>query len=287
MFTLWMSTAMNNLTPRSDERLCVVMPVYNEEAVVGIVLEKWHAALTDLGIDFVIRPYNDGSKDGSLTVMQGAAQRLGARIEVRDKPNGGHGNTILTGYREASADGFDWVFQIDSDDEIGPEQFGEFWVHRIDNDYLVGIRQNEHRAFSRRVLSGLSRLCVRMFYGRGVRDVNCPFRLMRVAAFKDFYTKIRLNTFAPNVILSGLAARHKLRCFEAPVSRHDRKTGECSIKKWKLLKAALKSFWQTAAFAMNGGGSVSKKRDVSMFCGTMSDEELAEFNAATEETRQK
>ncbi len=76
---------MNNLTPRSEDRLCVVMPVYNEEAVVGTVLEKWHAALTNLGIDFVIRPYNDGSKDGSLAVMQGAAQRLGARIEVRDK----------------------------------------------------------------------------------------------------------------------------------------------------------------------------------------------------------
>ena len=110
---------------------------------------------------------------------------------------------------------------------------------------------------------------------------------MRVAVFQDFYTKIPLTTFAPNVILSGLAARHKLRCFEAPVAHHHRKTGQCSIKKWKLLKAALKSFWQTAAFAMKGGSPFSKKRDLAMFCGTMSDEEFAEFNAATEETRQK
>ncbi|MBR5436499.1 MAG: glycosyltransferase family 2 protein, partial [Muribaculaceae bacterium] len=185
------------------------MPVYNEEEVIGPVLDKWHAALTNVGIDFEIRPYNDGSKDGSLAIMQESAQRLGPRIQVRDKPNGGHGNTILTGYRKASEDGFDWIFQVDSDDEIGPEQFGEFWKRRSDKDFLVGIRQDGHRSFSRRLLSGLSRLCVMGFYGKGIRDVNCPFRLMRVAAFKDFYNQLPLNTFAPNVILSGLAARHK------------------------------------------------------------------------------
>ena len=233
-----------------NDLLSVVMPVYNEEEIIGSVLEKWHAALTDLVIDFILRPYNDGSKDGSLAVMQEAAHRLGPRIQVRDKPNGGHGNTILTGYREASEDAFDWIFQIDSDDEIGSEQFGYFWAHRTNADFLVGIRKSGHRALVRKLLSGLSRLCVRTFYGRGVRDVNCPFRLMRVAAFKDFYSQIPLNTFAPNVILSGLAARHKLRCFEAPVPHQDLKTGECSIRNWKLLKAALKSFWQTVAFAM-------------------------------------
>ena len=50
-------------------------------------------------------------------------------------------------------------------------------------------------------------------------------------------------------LLSGLAARHRLRCFEMPVPQHDRKTGEVSIKKWKLLKAAAKSFFQTIWFS--------------------------------------
>ena len=123
----------------TSERLCVVMPVYNECEAIGPVLEKWAAALDGLGMDYVIRPYNDGSKDNSLAVMREVAARINAaasaagrsgRIEVRDKPNGGHGHTILTGYRDAVADGFDWVFQIDSDDEMGPEKFGELWAAR-------------------------------------------------------------------------------------------------------------------------------------------------------------
>ena len=54
-----------------SDRLCVVMPVYNERDAIGPVLEKWHAALDGLGIDFEIRPYNDGSKDDTFAVMNG------------------------------------------------------------------------------------------------------------------------------------------------------------------------------------------------------------------------
>ena len=234
-----------------SERLCVVLPVYNEEAVIGAVLEKWTGELDHLGIDYAIRPYNDGSKDGSLAVMREVAAKH-SRIDVRDKPNGGHGNTILTGYREAAADGFDWVFQIDSDDEMGPEKFGELWTNRESRDFLVGIRDGRRQPLARKVISFVSRLCVRLFYGKGVWDVNTPYRLMRVSAFRGFFSNIPLTTFAPNVILSGLAARHKLRLFEMRVPQHDRTTGEVSIKKWKLLKAAVRSFVQTIMFSFEG-----------------------------------
>ena len=234
----------------SGERLCVVMPVYNEQEAIGKVLEKWDAALKTIGVDYEIRPYNDGSKDGSLAVMRDTADRLRSRIAVMDKPNGGHGNTILTGYRKAAADGFDWIFQVDSDDEMGPERFRDLWERRSDFDFLVGIRDGRRQALPRKIISLVSRLCVRAFYGRGIWDVNSPYRLMRVSAFKDFFGQIPLTTFAPNVILSGLAARHGLRCFETRVPQHDRTTGEVSIKKWKLAKAAAKSLWQTVSFAM-------------------------------------
>ena len=233
-----------------SEKLCVVMPVYNEQDAIAVVLRKWDAALSVLGIDYVIRPYNDGSKDDSLAVMMHVAGAM-PRVDIRDKPNGGHGNTILTGYREAADNGFDWVFQIDSDDEMGPEKFAELWSCRQNYDFLVGMRDGRVQMLSRKVISFVSRLCVRAFYGKSVWDVNTPYRLMRVSAFKDFFAKIPLTTFAPNVILSGLAARHKLRCFETRVPQHDRTTGEVSIKKWKLLKAAAKSFWQTIAFSFS------------------------------------
>lgn len=233
----------------TKERLCVVLPVYNEQEAIEPVLRKWDSMLKSIGVDYEIRPYNDGSRDDTLAVMRKIEESL-EKVSVRDKPNGGHGNTILTGYRDAAADGFDWIFQVDSDDEMGPEKFGELWARRGGYDFLVGSRDGRCQAWTRKIISFVSRICVRLFYGKSVWDVNTPYRLMRVSAFRDFYGQIPLTTFAPNVILSGLAARHKLRSFEIPVPQHDRTTGEVSIKKWKLLMAAVKSFWQTIWFAM-------------------------------------
>lgn len=233
-------------------KLCVVMPVYNEQEAIGPVLEKWAVALDSLKIDYVIRPYNDGSKDNSLSVMREVAKNL-PRVDVHDKPNGGHGNTILTGYREAAVDGYDWIFQIDSDDEMGPEKFGELWEKRGDFDFLVGIRDGRVQALPRKIISFVSRCCVKIFYGRKtIWDVNTPYRLMRTSALRDVFEAIPLTTFAPNVIISGMVARKRLCFFETRVPQHDRTTGEVSIKKWKLLKAAAKSFGQTIRFAILG-----------------------------------
>lgn len=231
-----------------NDKLCIVMPVYNEQDAIASVLKKWATAMDALEIDYMIRPYNDGSKDNSLQVMQKIAKDFPC-IEVRDKPNGGHGNTILLGYREAVADGYDWIFQVDSDDEMGPEKFSDLWTIRNDYDFLVGCRDGRVQALPRKLISFASRLCVRLFYGKSVWDVNAPYRLMRTEKFASFYDAIPLTTFAPNVILSGLVARFKLRFFEMPVPQRDRMTGEVSIKKWKLLKAAVRSFWQTIMFS--------------------------------------
>ena len=61
------------------------------------------------------------------------------------------------------------------------------------------------------------------------------------------------DTFAPNVIISGVACLKKLNVTEIPVHHRNRQTGEVSIKKIKLLKAALKSFFQTITYRIVNG----------------------------------
>lgn len=232
-----------------NERLAVIMPVYNEEEAVGQVLDRWCAALDFLGIDYTIHPYNDGSRDGSLAVLRERAARRPDRITVHDKPNGGHGPTVLQGYREAAAAGYGWIFQIDSDDEMGPESFGELWNRRGNYDFLAGIRNGRRQPLPRKAISAVSRLSVRLLYGRSISDVNVPYRLMRVSAFRELFETVPGDTFAPNVILTGMAARKRLRIFETRVPQRERQTGEVSIRKWKLLRAALLSFLQTFCYA--------------------------------------
>lgn len=229
------------------KELALIMPVYNEEGAIKNVLEKWNNTLSSLNIDYQIFVYNDGSKDKTPEILNAISSEY-KNITTINKENSGHGPTILKGYCD-NANDFEWIFQIDSDDEMKEDSFYKLWEKRQNYDFLIGTRDGRKQALSRKIISAVSRMCIKIFYGQGVWDVNSPYRLMRTKKFKDIYFKIPKDTFAPNVIISGYCARKKLRFLEIPVSCGIRETGEISIKHFKLFKAAVKSFWQTVLFS--------------------------------------
>lgn len=227
--------------------LCVVMPVYNEQGAIGDVVEKWIDHLKQLNIKFEFHVYNDGSKDNTLKILRMAAEKYKELI-VHDKTNSGHGPTILQGYRENS--NVEWILQIDSDDEIEAKWFEDFWKNRSQNDFLLGKRNRPRQPLPRKIISKISRFIIRILYGTRVNDVNSPYRLMRTSKFKEIFLSIPKDTFAPNVIISGMVSLNKLRCYEINVDYQGRVTGEVSIKKWKLLRAAMRSFIQTIQYRL-------------------------------------
>jgi glycosyltransferase involved in cell wall biosynthesis len=226
--------------------LTVVMPVYNEEEIISFVIQDWIRELRELKIDFVMKVYNDGSKDNSLNILNQEDKKY-PELHVIDKPNSGHGPTILQGYREAETP---WILQVDSDNEMRAEHFKLLWKNKEEFDFLIGVRESRGQFLSRKIVTAISRATVRAFFGKGVTDVNSPYRLMRREKFEDIFKSIRQYTFAPNVIISGMVARRNMRIFETNIPIKFRTTGEVSIKKWKLLKSAIKSWWQTVIYRL-------------------------------------
>ena len=47
-----------------------------------------------------------------------------------DKPNSGHGATVLYLYRYAIENGADYIFQTDSDGQTNPEEFWQMYENR-------------------------------------------------------------------------------------------------------------------------------------------------------------
>ncbi len=225
--------------------LTVVMPVYNEEGAIATVLTQWTEALQALGIDYKIAVYNDGSKDGTLSALQAIVQG-NRRITVVDKTNSGHGPTILQGYRE-NLDSM-WIFQIDSDGELGPEKFAELWMNRERYDFLIGNRVQRQSPLPRKITTWVSRVLIWTLYGHMIFDVNCPYRLFRTAALCKYLKQIPADTFAPNLLLAGLAVHFRLSVYQTDVVHTERQTGVVSIKRWKLFRVALHSCAQTIMF---------------------------------------
>ena len=238
---------------KDQDTLTVVMPVYNEEGIIETVVKNWYKTLDALNIDFVIRCYNDGSSDGTLEILNELVNSL-PRLKVKHKVNTGHGPTIYQGYLDAVTS--DWIFQVDSDNEIGADQFEKLWHIKEDFDFLLGRRSHGNFPLSRRIISYFARNFVRIGFGSkgtsdsNIEDVNSPFRLFRSKRIVPLIRLIPIDTFAPNILISGLVVANDLRIVEVDIVNVNRLTGTVSIRNLRLLRVAIQSFVESLSFVI-------------------------------------
>lgn len=228
--------------------LAVVMPVYNEAECIVDVIKSWNDMLSSLDIRFKILVFNDGSTDNTAQVLEIFENH--ENINIVHKKNSGHGPTILMGYQTALGCA-DWIFQCDSDDEMKADYFPDLWKNRMDYDVLFGIRHNRSQGTGRKIISMVSRITVKQLFGKGISDVNVPYRLISRHVMQNIISSIPDKTFAPNIIISGMIAKHKYSVYEKLVQHDTRKTGTDSLVQFKLWKVTFKSFLQTIAIRFN------------------------------------
>jgi glycosyltransferase involved in cell wall biosynthesis len=221
--------------------LTAVMPVYNEEGCIAGVVTDWIETLRKTGASFRLLVLNDGSRDGTLERLKSVSA---PELVLVDKKNEGHGPTILRGYSIAVGQS-EWVFQADSDDELPSGSFPDFWAIRDSYDMIFGVREKRGGPPARRLLSAASRACVMLLCGRGAKDVNVPYRLMRARCLAPMLSAIPAGTFAPNVAIAGMAVKDRLRLANVPVVHRRRRTGVPSLARWRLVRSAARSLVQT------------------------------------------
>jgi dolichol-phosphate mannosyltransferase len=232
----------------TSPELSIVMPVYNEAGALESVVTEWVAMLDHESIDYELRIYDDGSRDGTDQVLH----RLAAsnpRIVATTQTNRGHGPTVMRGYAEARGE---WVFQTDSDGEMEAASFPTLWSVRDQYDFLIGEREGRHSPMHRKVLTGGSRAVVALFFGRAVVDVNSPYRLMRGEWLRRVLPRIPAGAAVPNIILTGLATKTRARIFATPVAFRARRTGATSLNLRRIAKLAVRAVIDTARVALRG-----------------------------------
>ena len=207
------------------------MPAYNEAENIEKTISQWYCVvnrLHALGEDARLVVANDGSKDNTFAIME----RLRAEhplYESLDKPNTGHGATVLYLYRYAIQNGADYLFQTDSDGQTVPDDFWQMWANRRDYDFQIGYRKGRQDGWSRVLVTKVLRLVVRLMFGEWVTDANTPFRLMRADKLQATMTVIPQDYGLCNVAISAIAAkwRYRIRFYE--ISFKPRQGGVNSI----------------------------------------------------------
>lgn len=232
-------------TEKTSPELSIVMPVFNEAEALERVVAEWVAVLDREPIDYEMRIYDDGSRDGTAEVLQRLATN-NPRIIAITKKNSGHGPTIMRGYTEARGE---WVFQTDSDGEMGGVSFPSLWLVRDRYDFLLGERVGRLSSMHRKVLTGGSRAVVALLFGRAVVDVNSPYRLMRREWLRSVLPLIPADAAVPNIILTGLASKKRARIFATPVTHLARRHGTTSLNLRRISYLAVRAVIDAAKVA--------------------------------------
>jgi|RhiMetdeSRZDD1v2_1073273.scaffolds.fasta_scaffold78726_4 glycosyltransferase involved in cell wall biosynthesis len=120
-------------------RVCVVIPAYNEEKLVGQVLDT----MPEL-VDRMIA-VDDASTDATPRILCAAQGRLGPRLRViRHERNRGVGAAIVTGYKAAleELDGTDLVAVMAGDAQMDPKELPRLLAPLVKDqaDYTKGNR---------------------------------------------------------------------------------------------------------------------------------------------------
>ena len=127
-----------------SERIYIVMPAYNEEANIEDVIKQWHPICEKINAEghaaqLVIA--NDGSKDNTYTIMEELRTKYPLLLPI-NKPNSGHGATVMYLYKYALDNGADYIFQTDSDGQTLPEEFWPMWENRDRFDFHTCYRDD-------------------------------------------------------------------------------------------------------------------------------------------------
>ncbi|MGQ0640588.1 MAG: glycosyltransferase family 2 protein [Gemmatimonadaceae bacterium] len=234
---------MSERTPTPT--LSVIMPAYNEEGGVADAVRAVQEHVFSVVPNAELVAVNDGSRDRTGAILDELASR-DSRVHAVHKKNGGHGPALITGLVAARGE---YVFLIDSDNQIPLESFARLWQKVLNgHDAAFGVRRVRSDARLRRVLTRVIRVSLTMLFGVRLRDANIPFKVFRRQLWNDAAPLIPTDTLAPSIFFAVHAARRGAKIAFVEVGHRDRTTGTVSIRRWKLIKFCARAWRQLLAF---------------------------------------
>ncbi len=183
--------------------LWVIIPVYNEEASIASVLDEWLEALNKVGLNYTFCVINDGSLDGTLSIIRDYESKY-SQIKVIDKLNTGHGQTCIFGYKLALEHGADWVFQIDSDGQCSPIFFPDFVKASHKNSVVMANRTKREDGINRWFISRFVSAFTFFATGFWIKDLNVPYRLMHAKVLEKIVNLVPEEFHLANIYLTVL-----------------------------------------------------------------------------------
>ena len=225
---------MNNLPV-----LCIVIPCYNEEAVLPITAPLFLKELTHLTETGAISPdsrilfVNDGSKDGTWSLIQTLSRQDPRYTGICLSRNRGHQNALLAGLMEAR-DKCDITISIDCDGQDDIRAMDEMVAcYHKGAEVVYGVRsKRETDTFFKRFTAESFYHLLR-WMGAEVVFNHADYRLVSSRVLREFS-----NFREVNIFLRGMFPLVGFQSTSVYYERHERIAGESHYPLKKMLALA-------------------------------------------------
>ena len=243
---------MSSITGDNLPGLSVVVPVYNSQASLPLLLQRLGPVLAGLGRAHEVILVNDGSRDQSWAVIQELAGQYSFVRGVCLMRNYGQHNALLCGIRLAR---YDLIVTLDDDLQNPPEEVPTL-LGALEQgaDVVYGTPQRQQHGLWRDLASRITK--------RILQDAMGAQTASQISAFRAFRTRLR-QAFAdyggPYVSIDVLLTWATTR-FAAVGVRHDQRTlGASNYTLGRLLTHALNmmtgfSTWPLRLASLTGFG---------------------------------
>jgi glycosyltransferase involved in cell wall biosynthesis len=216
--------------------LSVVIPVYNEVEALPALYEALDEALDALGGSSEIVFADDGSRDGSASVLDAFAKR-DPRVQVLHLSRNYGQTAALMAAIEASTG--DVIIAIDADGQNDPADIPRL-LEKLSEGYDVVSgwrRERQDARLTRRLPSALANRLISALLHLPLHDYGCTLKAYRREVVEDVRLYGEMHRFIP-----VFAAWEGARVTELPVAHHARHCGQSKYGLGRVARVLLDLF---------------------------------------------
>ena len=215
-------------TPLDDPLLSVVMPVYNERASVGEIVDR----VLSVPMRIELIAVDDASTDGSREILERLSKERGFQMLTQDR-NRGKGAAVRRGIDAATGQ---VIVVQDADLEYSPEEYPDLLdlIKKGKADAVYGSRFiGRHRCFlfTHYLANLFLNLVTNVLYNTTLTDMETCFKAVRAELLKDM--NLKSNRFGIEPEITAKLFKRGARVYEVPITYEGRDYSEGKKITWR------------------------------------------------------
>lgn len=215
---------------KDTELISIVLPVYNEEESIRGLLEEIKQTMDRLGRPYEVITVNDGSSDGTRSILEQAAQDLGKEfIVISLAVNRGQTTAMKAGFDHARGD---IVVSLDADGQNDPEDIPPM-ISKLEEgfDVVCGWRKGRKDNILKKLPSKFSNSLNRRLNKLTIHDAGCTLRVYRSKVLRGLPLKGEMHRY-----MTAIFAHHGYRITEVVTNHRKRAGGKSKYGMGRLLR---------------------------------------------------